>query len=427
MSGGDAAWLHMDRPVNELIVNAVLWFAEPVDEDTLRKAMDEQLVRRFAPFRQRVEDDGRTAWWLDDDGFDLDAHLFRHQLAAPGDLAELQRHATDLLTTALPRDRPLWQIHIVDGFDGGTALVARIHHCIGDGVALFRVLLSLSDEARFGGDDVVPPVRPLPVPPDAPVPPVLHRARNAAVGLGRGTRAFAELVGLPPDARTVLRGPLGTVKTVVWSDPLPLEEVRRAARAAGGTINDLVLAALAGGLQEQLRRSGGPVRDVRAVLPVNLRPFDPDSIELGNRFGLMFLRLPVSADPADRVALVQRRTAALKRSAMAFVALGILRVAGRSPYRCMQLIISIFSAKGSAVVTNVEGPASPLHVGGSRLAGVIAWPPQSGSIGLGVSVISYAGNVVVGVMADDRVVPDAHALLARTRAELTGYGLPAAG
>ena len=231
---------------------------------------------------------------------------------------------------------------------------------------------------------------------------------------------------MPPDARTALRGSLGTAKTVVWSDPLPLEDVRRAARAAGGTINDLVLGALAGGLRHQMQSAGGPVRDIRAVLPVNLRPFQSDAAELGNRFGLMFLRLPVSAGAAHRVPLVQRRTSALKGSAMAFVTLGVLRVAGHLHYRLMQLVVTVFTAKGSAVVTNVAGPASPLHLGGSRLAGVIAWPPQSGSIGLGVSVISYGGNVVVGVMADDLVVPDVQELLARTRAELTGYGLAAA-
>jgi diacylglycerol O-acyltransferase len=205
---------------------------------------------------------------------------------------------------------------------------------------------------------------------------------------------------------------------------LPLDAVKTAARAAGATVNDLVLAGLSGALRRHLQANGGTERDVRAVLPVNLRVLDPAEIELGNRFGLMFLRLPVStATGADRIALVRRRTAALKKSATALVALAILRVAGRAHRRVIRVLIDLFSAKGSVVVTNVPGPVHDLHLGGRRMAGVIAWPPQSGSIGIGVSVISYAGNVVLGVMADDRVLPDPAALLADLRAELADLGV----
>ena len=415
MAAVDAAWLHMDRPVNELIVNAVLWFAQPLDDDAVREAIEKRLVTQHERFAQRVDDRGRTAWWVPVPDFDAMTHVTRERLAAPGDLAALNRHVSRIVATPLNRDRPLWHVHVVDGYLGGTALVARMHHCIADGVALFRVLLSLSDEAQDGG--LAAPQAGQPVTRRSP----RRRVVDLGVAGGKAALAVASLVGLPPDRRTTLRAPLGTAKTVRWSDPLPLDRVKAAARAHGVTINDVVLAALTGAVRRHLTDSDGtgPRRDVRAVLPVNLRPLDSTEVELGNRFGLAFLRLPVStADPGARMAAIRRRTAVLKRSAVAPVAFVVLSLVGYAHRRVVGAVVAIFSGKGSLVVTNVPGPRHALHLAGRRVAGIIAWPPQSGSLGLGVSVISYAGHVVLGVMCDDRAVPDPDALLADLCAEL---------
>ncbi|GAB2477841.1 WS/DGAT/MGAT family O-acyltransferase [Jatrophihabitans fulvus] len=410
MTAVDAAWLHMDRPVNEVVVNAVLWFDEPLDDDVVRLAVEKRLVGEHPRFAQRVDDDGTAAWWVPVDGFDPMAHVTRERLPEPGDRAALERRVGALASTPLDRERPLWHIHVVDGYRGGTALVARMHHCIADGVALFRVLLSLSDEAQDGGLGA-----PRAAGPAAPLPNVVSR------GL-RVTRAVAQLVALPPDRGTALRGPLGTTKAVRWSDPLPLDGVKAAARASGATVNDVVLAALGAALRDVM--ADGRVRDVRAVLPVNLRPLDSPRVELGNRFGLVFLRLPVTApSAAARIAAVRRRTAALKRSATAPVALAVLALVGRTHRRVVSAVVSAFAVKASVVVTNVPGPGRALHLDGRRLAGIIAWPPQVGSLGLGVSVISYGGRVVLGVTADERVVPDPGALLRGLERELAVLGV----
>jgi diacylglycerol O-acyltransferase len=404
MAAVDAAWLHMDRPTNELIVNAVLWFDEPLSDELIREAVTTRLVGQHARFGQRVEDSGTAAWWITQPLFDPMTHVTRTRLPDAATHDDLTRHVSTLVSTPLPRDRPLWKLHVVDGYLGGTALVARMHHCIADGVALFRVLLSLSDEAADGGLGAPQEARPRP-------------PRRLAVNTLKAARALGGLIGLPPDVRTPLRGPLGTGKTVTWSAPIPLDAIKIAAKAGQATINDLVLAALSGALS----RHGD--RDVRAVLPVNLRPLDTAEIELGNRFGLVFLRLPVTEDGPRRIATIHRRTEALKRSATAPVALAVLGLVGRAHRRLVGLVIGIFSAKGSLVVTNVPGPRETLHLGGRPLTGIIAWPPQSGSIGLGVSVISYAGQVRLGVMSDDRIVPDPEALLADLRAELVALGV----
>lgn len=420
MAAGDAAWLHMDRRVNPLVVTAVLWFDGPLDWDEVRDTFRTRVLDRFPRFTQRVVDEGTAAWWEDDSDFDVERHVEHGKLGGAGDLADLTGYVSELTAVALPRDRPLWQLHLVDGYGAGSAIVARIHHCLADGMALFRVLMSLTDTSDGGdGADTIGQAAPARRGGFS----VLERAGQVA----RVGRAAAGLVVLPPDRRTVLRGPLDAAKSVAWSAPIPLPALQQAARAAGATINDLVLAALAGGLRRHLDGAGGRVRDVRAVLPVNLRPpAQRIPTELGNLFGLVFLRLPLtSALPAERIALVQQRTSALKRSLQAVAALQLIRVLGRLPYRVVQVVVDVFSAKGSAVVTNVAGPPDPVYLAGTRLAGAIAWPPQSGSVGLGVSVISYGGQVVVGVMADDLLLPDPQQLLADTCAGLRELGVAA--
>jgi diacylglycerol O-acyltransferase len=438
MAAGDAAWLHMDRRVNRMIIHSVMWFEEPQDWAGVRSVLQDRLIARFPRFSQRVVETASGVWWEDDPDFDLERHLSHAVLPAPGGTTELAGYVSDLAGQALPRDRPLWQLRMVDGYEGrGSAIVARIHHCIADGVALSRVLMSLTDDPVDAATVGVL---------DEPAPSALHgyerplaRVATAALRTGTeprrvldaarhvvpGARALTKLLVMRPDARTALRGTLGTTKTVAWSAGIPLPALRTAAHAEGATINDLVLAALAGALRSYLARAEGHAHDVRVILPVNLRPPAASlPAGLGNEFGLVFLTLPVSVDDAhERVALVRERTAELKKSADAVVSLRTLELSGHGRYEVEQLFLEAFSVKGSAVVTNVAGPTRPVYLAGRRMGGTIAWPPESGHLGLGVSVISYAGQVTVGVLADDRSIADPHRLLAETCAQLTRFGL----
>jgi diacylglycerol O-acyltransferase / wax synthase len=438
MAAGDAAWLHMDRRVNRMIVHSVMWFDEPQDWSKVRTLLQERLIARFPRFSQRVVETATGVWWEDDPDFDLELHLGHTVLAAPGDADQLAAYVSEIADHALPRDRPLWQLRIVDGYNGhGSALVARIHHCIADGIALSRVLMSLTDDpaeaasVRVRDDDRPSSLQGFERPLARVATAVLRNAsepRRALAGARQVVpviRALVKLVSMRPDAHTALRGELGTSKTVAWSAPISLAALREAAHAEGATINDLVLAALSGALRSYLARTEGHARDVRVILPVNLRPPAPTlPAGLGNEFGLIFLTLPVSVDdPHQRVALVRERTAELKESADAVVSLSALELIGNGRYRAEQLFIDAFSVKGSAVVTNVTGPTRPVYLAGRRLGGTIAWPPECGHLGLGVSVISYAGEVVVGVLADDRLLTDPHRLLTETCSQLARFGL----
>jgi WS/DGAT/MGAT family acyltransferase len=213
----------------------------------------------------------------------------------------------------------------------------------------------------------------------------------------------------------------------VWSDPIPLEEVKALGRAMESTINDVLLAALTGALRRYLVERGGEPVDVRAFIPVNLRPLDePIPRELGNRFGLVFLQLPVhEAEPRRRLKELKRRMDALKRSPEAAVTFGLLGVVGLMPTAVEQRIIEVLGPRGTLVMTNVPGPRHAVYLAGTRLAGLMFWVPQAAKVALGVSIFSYAGQVTVGVSVDAGLVPDPHRLVSAFQDELRA--LAAAG
>ncbi|HYB28388.1 MAG TPA: wax ester/triacylglycerol synthase domain-containing protein, partial [Solirubrobacteraceae bacterium] len=147
MSNADAAWLHMDRPTNLMVVNALLLFDEPVDTSRVREILRSRLVEPFPRFRQLVTERRLGVGvpsWEDDPNFDLDLHFHHLALPAPGDKRALEELISDLISRPLDRRKALWDWYLVDGFGGGLAMVVRIHHCIADGIALSRVLLSLT-------------------------------------------------------------------------------------------------------------------------------------------------------------------------------------------------------------------------------------------------------------------------------------------
>lgn len=426
MSATDAAWLHMERPANHMIVNSVMWFDEPLDWDAVRTVLQDRLVTPYPRFAQRVAEMPALAWWEDVEDFDIDAHLHHARLPAPGDHAELETFVSGLLHRPLPAHRPLWEVHLVDGYHGrGSVVVFRIHHCIADGIALARVMMSLTDdpvEAASAG--VAPAAHEANA--FGALPALAHLGARVAgdavhptrlIGDVRdwasATKSFARLVGLPPDHHTALHQHVDITKRVMWADPLSLTTVHEAARRHGVTINDLVLCAVSGALRGYLAEHDGTVPDVRAILPVNLRPLDePLPRELGNRFGLAYLSLPTSRDdPDERLAEVHRRADAMKRSAEGIVSFDILGAVGRTPYSLEQTFVMLFAAKGTLVVTNVAGPSRPVYLAGRRVRGTVSWPPESGNVGIGVSIISYDGELTIGVMVDEHLVGDGSSLL----------------
>ncbi|MCK5428963.1 MAG: DUF1298 domain-containing protein, partial [Anaerolineales bacterium] len=184
--------------------------------------------------------------------------------------------------------------------------------------------------------------------------------------------------------------------------------VKGIGQALGGTVNDVLLSIVTGALRRYLQSRGESVDgvNIRGVIPVNLRPIEFDG-ELGNKLGLVFLELPVgTSEPLSRLYELKRNMDDLKLSNEAMVAFGILNVVGAVPRKLQDIVVSIFDMKGTAVMTNVPGPKDQLYLAGAPIETVMAWVPQSGSLGLGVSIVSYFGKVWLGVATDQGLVPD---------------------
>lgn len=417
MSMIDAAWLHMEDPTNLMQITGLLWFETQHEWDAVRALVAERFVAPYPRFAQRVVEGVTGPQWEDDPAFDLDAHLHHVALPAPGDDVAMQALVSDLMSQPLDRTKPLWSFHLVDGYRGGSALVARLHHCIADGISLARVLLSLT------GDPPSDRARPRPgwI---AQVGRALDPARlKRAVEMGAGVpAALAKLLGSPADPETGLKGPLGVMKRVAWSRPVPLQAVKDAGLAVGGTINDVLLTAVTGALRRQLQSVGEEPVELRAAVPVNLRPLDaPVPRALGNQFGLVFLQLPVHIEaPRDRLLVLKERMDAIKNSPEALVAFELLAALGTMPEALEHPLADYFGAKVSAVMTNVPGPRETLSLAGHDVAGLLFWVPQAGHVSLGISIFSYAGQVRVGVASDARLMPRPGGLVEAFDAELTG-------
>ncbi len=448
LSRVDRAWLRMDEPTNLMMITGVMVFGERVDVDRLRMTLQRGLLGHDR-FLQRVvipEHACASPYWEEDPCFELDHHLKRIALAPPADRTALQEVASELASTQLDRAKPLWQFHLVEEYGEGSALICRLHHCIGDGPALIHVLLSLaSTEPDAPILDKVSPG----LPPEASplrvqfgrawsivksTARVKRRVIRAGVatlrhpsrvrGMARqGTRAAAaagRLILRWPDPETVLKGALGTSKRAVWSDPIELSDAKLVGGVLGGTVNDVLLTAATGAFRKYLESRAEPadMLDFRAIVPVNLRPAGLET-ELGNRFGMVFLSLPVGVPGAvERLAEVRRRMDGLKASLEAPVAYGILNLMGTVPPHLQDAMVGMFGAKATAVITNVIGPQQRLYLAGASLKSLMFWVPQAGRLGIGLSILSYAGEVRIGLIVDEGLVPDPQSILDGFHTEL---------
>lgn len=422
LTNADAAWLHMEEPNNPMMVTGMFLFERPVDHEWLRFTLERRLLR-YERFRMKVEFPvlGRPRWALDKD-FDIDRHLVSWRLPPQSGESDLLEFVSDLMSSPLEQSAPLWQLHLVQDFQGGSALIARLHHCIADGIALMRVLLDLTDPEPSppAERDEQPEVRESPRRRKGPK---MHASREITVrpmemiDVARKHLAAAGNLGkmllLEGEPMTPLRGPLGPRKRAAVSRAIPLEDVKAARRRIGGTVNDILVAALTGGLKRYLARRGfepAPDVSVRAVVPVDLR--QPHHADLGNRFGMVFLALPVGLEtPAEQFAEVKRRMDALKSGPQAVVVFGLLSAVGTIPAELQTRVVEFFGSKSTLVVTNVPGPDKQLYLAGQAITSLMFWVPQSGRLGLGVSILSYGGQVRVGVACDDRLVTDPETLV----------------
>ncbi len=387
-------------------------------------------LHRTPRYRQRL---ARTplearAVWVDDEHFRLEAHVKHVRLDGGAGDAALAAAAAEILARPLDRRRPLWELWVIDGLDGGRfAIVTKVHHCLADGLAGVEQLASLMDPSPESSAEEPPPWTPRPAP--APLAlagdEIADGVRRAAAAAGwlretirsprsaweearKSVLALADtaLSALPNLKPAPINGPQGPSRTFRWL-AMDLAEVRLVRRRLGGTLNDVVLATVAGALRRYLPSRGHDIYDgeIRAAVPVSMRDHASPS---GNQVSLWLMPLPLhEPDPAARIDLVHRAAAARKTSAAAdgLYALtqlgnglgpGIFETSARLLERLLPFHV---------IVTNVPGPQFPLYMSGARLLAAYPSVPLFAQQGLGIALFSYDGKLYWGFLADPSLVP----------------------
>ncbi len=448
LSSVDSAWLGMEDPTNLMMVTGVLTFDRPVSFARFQELLEVRWLK-FDRFRMRVRESHvplNPPYWEEDANFDIRSHLIRTALPKPGGKIALQELASNLLSTPLDFSKPLWQFHFIEEYEEGSAIIVRLHHCIADGMALMFLLLAMADFTDDAplhkySDDTAPKTKKRRKLLRGGIGVIAQRAVNT-VNFTRSTARFikkerdaifadhghlfdiaktgadgamavSRLLLRPSDPQTVYRGKLGVRKQGIWIDPIPLADVKTIKNATGTTVNDVLVTALVGGLRHYMIERGESVEGVnfRAAIPVNLRKAD-EMEELGNKFGLVFLSLPIGIeDPLERLQEVHKRMAKLKNSSEATAALGLLSILGLTPKEMQASIVGQVAAKATAVMTNVPGPPIPLYMAGGKIKSLMFWVPQAGRVSLGLSIISYAGQVMMGIVTDSGLIADPDKIL----------------
>lgn len=438
----DGTWLRMDRPENLMVIESVLWFDTPMDWDRLEGVVRRRMVAPYPVFRQRPVGSRiplAPPYWEDDPDFRLERHIVRARLAAPGDEAALERYVEAQMHRPFRRDRPLWELHFVDGLGAGSALVVRLHHALADGIALSQVLLSLTDASRTGDlRDREPAAERPPAGRgllSGTVGTLLDGSRWAlstagglvtpggirdALGTADGAVRSSGKILLHRNPPSPLRGTPGPRKLAAWAGPRRLVDIKRIARLADATVNDVLVAAVSGAIHSYLLDRGAAPVDLATMVPVNLRPAGQElPRELGNKFALVLLSLPTGvSSPLLRLEQSKHRMDAIKHTPEAVLTFGLLAAIGRSHPEVERRLIDFFTAKAIGVTTNVIGPQRRRYLAGSPISGVLSWAPGSGSQTLNVAIFSYDRAVRVGFKADAGVVPDVAKLVHAFEAEM---------
>lgn len=424
MSPVDRAWLLMERPANPMVIVALIVLRARLRRERLRRLLAERFLA-FDRFRYIPCPEAGGARWVEAKQFELEDHVQFSALAGKAGQRELEALIGELASTPLNPARPLWSFHLVERYGSGSALIVRIHHCYADGVALLNVLLGLSDEGAEPAGSV---------PEVATKGSLQETVRRAAkllgAGLHYGLHPFeaADLIRLGADLATELavlglmdddpptrlRADASGVKRAAWASSLALEEVKTIGQVLGCTVNDVVISVLAGALGRYLESQGDAVTGLtlRATVPLNLRSKSAAPSVLGNHFGLVFVELPIGIrHPLERLYAVHAAMRRLKSSPQALLTFGLLTGVGSLPAVVEESAIGLLSAKASLVASNLPGPDKPLHLAGAAVSELLFWVPQTGSIGVGVSILTYCGRVQLGVIADRGLIPDPRALV----------------
>jgi len=436
----DASFLHVEDSVSHMHIASVAVFEGPspaFTEVVSRVRSKLPLVPRYRQIVRFVPFDLGRPVWVDDPHFNIDYHLRHTALPAPGGEGELRKLVGRVMSQPLDRTRPLWEIWVVEGLDGGQwAMLSKTHHAMVDGISgtdLMASIMDLSPTVPVAEPDEWEPAS-APTGVSLATEAVVDLLRNPyeqfravrastrvprqavrrAVEVTRGLSAMAGLVR--PTPMSSLNGPIGPHRRYGWAST-SVDDIKAVRKSLGGTFNDVVLAAITHGFRSLLLSRGESVdRVVRTLVPVSVRPRDTSGRAVGdgtfeNKVSAMFAELPVGiGDPVERLHAITAQMEGLKESKQAVAGEALTSMGGFAPPMLlalgMRLATRVAQRNVNTVTTNVPGPQMPLYVAGSRMLKAYPYVPLAGQIRIGVAIFSYDGQVNFGVTGDHDTTED---------------------
>ncbi|GGC62593.1 WS/DGAT domain-containing protein [Marinobacter halophilus] len=429
MLPSDSAWLALERPENPMTITIMLR-VDGLTAGRLREFLSVYWVA-WERFLCRPVWKAPAWYWQKDPTFSVAHHL--DVVIDRFDQAQLQDWVSDRLNEPLPLYRPAWKFWLAPNAEGGAAVLLRLHHCYADGLSLLGIFARLCPASP----------RQYPAVYGAPELPRLGRWVESAqqwlgsvasqatpanqgaassAGPGFAERAvqsgarlvheLSEFLVTQEDTHSDLKRPLLGRRRCRWSIPVPLDRFRAIASTTNTTINDVLLACVAAAIRPRLGMTPEQLDDavMHAAVPVDIRSrmpegMAPDQDEPGNCFGTVFVPLPVDGESAlERLFRIKHETRQLKKSWQPGIAWGLTACASLLPEVGRRPLADLFFRKASAVVSNVPGTAETRYLAGCAITEQMFWVPQAGDIGLGVSIVSYAGQVQFGVVADEAIL-----------------------
>jgi hypothetical protein len=397
----------MSTPENPMVIGALLIFDQHLEIEALEEVVRSKLVPH-GRFHQHVIEPPH--WftrpsWRDDATFDLREHVLQLNPSDAVDIAALARLAGERMSTPLPRDRSPWSLELVDLADNGSAIIARIHHCISDGRALVALLEELTD-GLSAQESTALTRRPS------------VRTDGRSGGWLAQVGALSRLFTLSADPIGLFRRPLGGQKVVAWSESISIDLIRSIARVRGHHVTDVLLAGVAGALDRYAGTQGRAPRHLRALLPVAASE-DASDDRLGNHYASVFVRLPIAATaPSERLEVIAREMAVVRRGAEPRMAIGVMRIAGAVAPAIERWAVRRWARRASLVVSTLPGPSVPVSFANRSLRSIVVWAPAAASVGLSITFFGYAGDLRLGVLADLAAVERPEELVTEFRASI---------
>jgi WS/DGAT/MGAT family acyltransferase len=449
LTGLDASFLHLETTSAHMHVAGVMLFeGSPPDHDELTEAISGRL--HLVPrYRQKLAfvplGQGRPRW-VDDPHLNLGYHVRKTALPAPGSEDQLRNLAGRVFSQRLDRDKPLWELWVVEGLDGGErfAVLSKTHHALVDGVSGVDIMSVLFDTTAEPPAPTDPGKRWLPSPlpsrgqllaeallERATVPAEIvrgvraafrapRRIASGAVGAlaGVGAMAWAGMNAAPASPYNV---PIGPHRRFTWAR-MSLADIKAIKNELGGTVNDVMLAIVAGAIGRDLRRRGVEIRglELKAMVPVSVRAEEARGA-LGNQVTAMMAPLPVGCDdPVDRFETISASMRRLKESGQAVGAKVMTDLSGFAPPNIMAQASRVVSRQRffNLVVTNVPGPQFPLYLMGREMIEAFPMVPLLDRQAVGVAIMSYNGRISFGLVGDYDVMADLDQLARDFRASL---------